>query len=117
MNFSFKYPTTIIIFSIFAGRRILLFGASGQREGFALADMQKAAQQALKSSKILECTEMSADTVNILAASSGRTDGMLIETEDKSIKCRAVIGEVTNELCDTYSYELAEALFGGRLPE
>ena len=88
-----------------------------QVSGFALADMQKAAQQALKNSKILECTEMSADTVNILAASSGRTDGMLIETEDKSIKCRAVIGEVTNELCDTYSYELAEALFGGRLPE
>ncbi|EPF32002.1 hypothetical protein HMPREF9194_00495 [Treponema maltophilum ATCC 51939] len=88
-----------------------------QVSGFALADMQKAAEQMLKKSKILECTEMSADTLNVLAASSGRTDGMLIETEDKSIKCRAVIGELTNELCDTYSYELAETLFGGRLPE
>ncbi len=44
-------------------------------------------------------------------------EGCIIETEDKSVKCRATISELVNRIVDTDRYELAAALFGGRLPE
>jgi len=39
---------------------------------------------------------------------------MIIESADKSLRCRATIDELVLGLVDTHRFELAEALFGGR---
>ena len=40
---------------------------------------------------------------------------MIIESTDKSVRCRVTIDELIEEIVDTYRYEIAEALFGGRI--
>lgn len=47
----------------------------------------------------------------------GFTDGILVETVDRSILCRVTRAELFSELLSGRRQELAEALFGGRLPE
>jgi V/A-type H+-transporting ATPase subunit E len=44
-------------------------------------------------------------------------EGMIIESEDNSVKLRLTMDEVIREIKDKYSYGLALALFGGRLPQ
>ncbi|MGI5174112.1 hypothetical protein H0R92_11020 [Treponema sp. OMZ 840] len=85
--------------------------------GFPLTDMKKTAEKTLSGVKILECTEMNPETASFLKSEYGCADGMLIETEDKTKKCRVTIGELTAEIRDMHSEELANTLFGGRLPE
>ncbi len=46
-----------------------------------------------------------------------RTDGFVIETDDGTIVCRAVSGELRAALLSEQRQELSEALLGGRLPE
>ena len=41
--------------------------------------------------------------------------GMIIESTDKTVRCRVTIDELIEEIVDTYRYEIAEALFGGRI--
>ncbi|MBO4759800.1 MAG: hypothetical protein J5505_07070 [Spirochaetaceae bacterium] len=43
--------------------------------------------------------------------------GMIIESTDKSVRCRVTIDELIEEIVDTYRYEIAEALFGGRISQ
>jgi V/A-type H+-transporting ATPase subunit E len=51
------------------------------------------------------------------AAAAGFFDGMLITAADNSIICRATLGEIRDDLLSDKRQEMAEALFGGRLPE
>ncbi len=51
------------------------------------------------------------------AAKLGFTDGVYLETEDRSVVCRATREELFVELLDEHREELALALMGGRLPE
>ncbi|MCR5607307.1 MAG: hypothetical protein K6F69_10895 [Treponema sp.] len=44
-------------------------------------------------------------------------EGIIVESDDKMVKCRFSLDQLISELEDTYSYELASTLFGGRLPE
>ena len=44
-------------------------------------------------------------------------DGVILLSEDKSVKIRLTLEEVITELIDKYRKELAVTLFGGRLPE
>ncbi len=85
--------------------------------GFQPDAMKKTAEKTLSGITVSSCTRMSAETASFLTAEYGNAEGMLIETEDKTKKCRVTIGELTAEICDTHSYELANTLFGGRLPE
>lgn len=43
--------------------------------------------------------------------------GVLISTVDGKVSCRVTLDQKIKEILDTYSFELAEALFGGRIPE
>ena len=43
--------------------------------------------------------------------------GMIIESTDKSVRCRVTIDELIEEIVDTYRDEIAEALFGGRISQ
>ncbi len=47
----------------------------------------------------------------------GLVDGLLVETEDRSVLCRVTRSELFAELLSDKRQELAEALFGGRLSE
>lgn len=71
--------------------------------------------------KIKEALEAEAGKGNVLSckeAPKGQDfEGCIIETEDRSVKCRATISELVDRIVDTDRYELASALFGGRLPE
>jgi hypothetical protein len=42
--------------------------------------------------------------------------GVVVETLDKGLRCRATLDEKVESIMETYNYELAEILFGGRLP-
>lgn len=44
-------------------------------------------------------------------------EGIILESEDGSVRVRLTIDQIVRELFDEYSQELAEALFGGTLPE
>lgn len=44
-------------------------------------------------------------------------EGLILLSEDKSVKIRLTLEEVITELIDKYRKELAVTLFGGRLPE
>ena len=51
------------------------------------------------------------------AAKLGFTDGVQLETDDRSVTCRATREELFAELMDEHRQELALKLMGGRLPE
>lgn len=44
-------------------------------------------------------------------------EGIILKTTDGSVTCRLTLAEKVKELLEDKTYELAEALFGGRLPE
>ena len=44
-------------------------------------------------------------------------EGIILDSQDKSVKIRLTIEELVVELLDKYRNELAVTLFGGRLPE
>ena len=44
-------------------------------------------------------------------------EGIILDSQDKSVKIRLTIEELVVELLDIYRNELAVTLFGGRLPE
>ena len=44
-------------------------------------------------------------------------EGIILDSQDKSVKIRLTIEELVVELLDKYRNELAVTQFGGRLPE
>lgn len=85
--------------------------------GFKLQDIENLVASKLEKSAILYCKSMDVTMQSGLEAEFGDAKGMIIETEDKSRRCRVIIGELTEEMIDSYSYELTSTLFCGRLPE
>lgn len=51
------------------------------------------------------------------ASRAGFSDGFVIETEDRAVLCRATREELSRGILEDWRQELAESLFGGRLPE
>jgi V/A-type H+-transporting ATPase subunit E len=85
--------------------------------GFEVAEMKKLSNKVLGAASVLSCKKMAVADEKFLSAEYGNSKGAVLETEDHSIVCRAVIGELLSEISDTYSFELVSTLFGGRLPE
>lgn len=46
-----------------------------------------------------------------------KPEGFVLEAKDGSIVCRVMLEELIEGLIDTYSFDLVDALFSGRLPE
>ncbi len=44
-------------------------------------------------------------------------EGFIIETTDRSVRCRVLLSELVQDLIDRRSYELTVTLFGGRIPQ
>lgn len=76
--------------------------------GFETAKIKKMLEKELGKEAVLSCK---ADEVNT------DYEGCILETDDKSVKCRLTIQEIVDELVDEKRFELVSALFGGRLPE
>ena len=70
--------------------------------------------------KVASCSVADNNTLAVLLPSAvdGITVqcGVVIETLDKGLRCRATLNEKVESIMDAYNYELAETLFGGRLP-
>ena len=76
--------------------------------GFDIKTIKDALEAEAGKGNVLSCTQ---------APKGQDFEGCIIETEDRSVKCRATISEFVNRIVDTDRYELASTLFGGRLPE
>ncbi len=84
--------------------------------GFNLTSAKKILQKSLKNlGKIEEISfERSGEEA---ALGNAFHEGLILTSEDGFIKVRATIDQIVREIRDKYSMELAEKLFGGRLPE
>ncbi len=81
----------------------------------------EAAEELLKSKfgqNVIEC-KMADNTSFYEESVAGLkfNEGIVLESEDGDVKFRATLDELINEVMDKYNGELAETLFGGRLPE
>jgi vacuolar-type H+-ATPase subunit E/Vma4 len=82
------------------------------------ADAAKKLVQANLDATIDSCKEISAESTGEEGI-TGITvhEGVIVETDDGSIRMRATLDERVSEILDKYRAELAGALFGRRLPE
>ncbi|MCR5725572.1 MAG: hypothetical protein K6G80_10855 [Treponema sp.] len=84
--------------------------------GFACADVKKQLEKAFGKT-VLSCTETSFELSGEECALLNNVhEGIILESEDRSVRCRLTTDQLVSELKDTYSAELATTLFGGRLP-
>lgn len=81
--------------------------------GFTEAETRSAVGSSLGASAVSSFETLSADQTR----SAGFEDGIIVETADGSLSCRATSAEVREELLSRRREELAKALFGGRLTE
>ena len=79
--------------------------------GFEKTELQKL----LKNHKL--ATESIVQMSDADAVELNGNYGMIIKTTDGSVVCRVTIDELIDEIVDTYRYEVAEALFGGRIKQ
>ncbi len=84
--------------------------------GFKLAAAKKILEKSLKNlGKVEEISfERSGEEETL---GNAFHEGVILTSEDGFIKVRATIDQIVREIKDKYSMELAEKLFGGRLPE
>lgn len=81
--------------------------------GYRQEEIQTISRDLFGAQSIASVTELSASQ----ASEAGFSDGMILETAEKDIVCRATLTEIRQDLLSNRRQELAEALFGGRLPE
>jgi len=81
--------------------------------GYTADAARSIAERVFGKDSILSVTEL-----NGPSSARGRlSDGFLVEAEDGSLSFRATRDELTRSILEDRRQELAEALFGGRLPE
>lgn len=84
--------------------------------GFSLS-VAKKQLEALLGKDVTSCTETTFEKSGEECALLNNVhEGIILESEDRSVRCRLTTDQLVNELKDTYSAELATTLFGGRLP-
>ncbi|HNY17174.1 MAG TPA: hypothetical protein PK542_06205 [Treponemataceae bacterium] len=93
---------------MFEGKRVRVSCA-----GYSQDAARSLAEGALGSGSVLAVAELDGAE----AARMRVSDGFLVEAEDRSLVCRATREELTRAILEDRRQELAEALFGGRLPE
>lgn len=76
--------------------------------GMAVAEAKKLVESVLGKNSVTSC-EVSDKAVGC--------EGLILETADKSIRCRATMNEIRDSMCRNYRFELQDALLGRRLPE
>ncbi len=85
--------------------------------GFSLSGAKKQLEKALGST-LASCEETTFEKSGEESALLNSVhEGIILESEDRSVRVRLTTDELVSELKDTYSAELALNLFGGRLPQ
>ena len=81
--------------------------------GFDTALVKKALEKRLE---LVSCEKTEFNKL-IVEKSCGNSckKGIILETEDRSVRCRLTFSELFSQIQDTYRKELYDALFGGRL--
>lgn len=87
---------------VFADKKI-----SVQYAGFDEQSVKKILNNYFSAKALIDCTKN--DVTDF--------EGLIIESEDKKILCRATIQELIIEITDQYREELAHTLFKGRIPQ
>ncbi|MBR0496271.1 MAG: hypothetical protein IJJ71_08875 [Treponema sp.] len=84
--------------------------------GFNLSEAKKLLEKSVKNlGKVEEVSfERSGEEE---ALGNAFHEGIILSSDDGFVKVRATIDQIVREIKDKYSMELAEKLFGGRLPE
>ncbi len=86
--------------------------------GFSVSEAKKMLEKHLSGKQILSCTETTFEKSGDEAVPLNAVHkGIVLESEDKSVRLRLTIDQMVSEIEDTYSNELAVTLFGGRLPQ
>ena len=96
-----------------AGKKLnaLVFGLNS-------GEAKKLLEKHLDAKNVLSCSETTFEQSGDEEALLNTVHkGIIVETEDKSVRCRLTIDQLVGESEDRYSNELATTLFGGRLPE
>jgi len=79
---------------------------------FEIQEIKNLLESVFEKNNIKEYTKFS-DTINKQNTKVVINKGLILETTDGNIKCRATFEELINELLDKYSYELTNTLFCG----
>ena len=86
--------------------------------GISAADAKKLLEKHLESKQVLSCTETTFEKSGDEAVLMNNVHkGIILESEDSSVRVRLTLDQLVGEIEDRYSNELATTLFGGRLPE
>ena len=84
--------------------------------GFKLASAKKMLEKSVKNlGKVEEVTFEKSGEESALG--NDFHEGIILESDDGFVRVRATIDQIVREIKDKYSEELAQKLFGGRLPE
>ena len=79
---------------------------------------EKMTKEILSNNSILSCVELSDYEKQILTEENPNfVEGFVLKSEDKAITCRVLLCEIINNIKDKNSFELAQTLFCGRLPQ
>ncbi len=81
--------------------------------GFSCAAVEALVKKEMGARFVKSCTEIS----DVQAHERGGSAGFFVETVDGEILCRVTVSEVVASILDIHRQELADTLFGGRLPE
>lgn len=99
--------------SILENRKVNIFTVN-----FDKTLSEKMTKEILSNNSILSCVELSDYEKQILTEENPNfVEGFVLKSEDKSITCRVLLCEIINNIKDKNSFELAETLFCGRLPQ
>ena len=95
------------------GRKVNIFTVN-----FDKTLSEKMTKEILSNNSILSCLELSDYEKQILTEENPNfVEGFVLKSEDKSITCRVLLCEIINNIKDKNSFELAQTLFCGRLPQ
>lgn len=86
--------------------------------GFTPAEVMPILSRKFGSDAVTDCRQVPFESLD-LSEPAGLTvhKGIVLETQDGAVRCRATFGELVAEILDDHSYELAETLFCGGLPQ
>ena len=99
--------------SILENRKVNIFTVN-----FDKTLSEKMTKEILSNNSILSCLELSDYEKQILTEENPNfVEGFVLKSEDKAITCRVLLCEIINNIRDKNSFELAQTLFCGRLPQ
>lgn len=99
--------------NIFADKKIqsLIFG-------FEQSDVEPLLKSVFGKSNVVSCSVVAFNELDLDEPEGLDVHkGVILESEDRAVRCRATFAEIVSEILDNNSLELTQTLFCGRLPQ